>query len=67
MLIFMVKMGENNNNSERIKYHVVISKQTKDKIKVAESIYLRHHPEMKGFNITNNHIILQSLNYYIEH
>ena len=55
------------NNKERIKRHLVccddVFKSITDDC-VRE--YLKHHPEMKGAKISQNHILNQISSYYLE-
>ncbi len=58
-------MGDQLNNKERGKYHIVLDEDTLCLMKQCKEEYLEHHPEDDGKNITNKHITKQAFLHYL--
>ena len=55
------------NNLARVKRHLVCDEETFELImRECTKEYLKHHPEMLGCNITQNHILKQIARFYLE-
>lgn len=49
------------------KFKLTCSKETRNKILIdCKKEFLKHHPELRGYNITQNYILMQIATYYIE-
>jgi len=59
--------NEKLNNSQRINRHLVCSQVVYDMItKECAKEYLKHHPEMLGAKLSQNHILRQISKFYLE-
>jgi len=59
--------NEKINNSSRINRHLVCNKEVYETItKECVIEYLKHHPEMIGAKISQNHILRQISKFYLE-
>ncbi len=58
--------NEKLNNSQRINRHLVCSQEVYDIIvKDCAREYVEHHPEMQGAKISQNHILKQISQFYL--
>lgn len=55
------------NNNHRVKRHLVCSDEVfKSIVEDCMREYIKHHPEMEGAKISQNHILKQISNYYLQ-
>lgn len=59
--------NEKLNNKERLKKHLVCNQEVFELIiNDCIKVYLKHHPEMLGCKISQNHILRQIAQFYLE-
>lgn len=59
--------NEKINNSQRLKRHLLCNQEVYDLItKKCVEEYLKHHPEMLGAKISQNHILRQISKFYLD-